>query len=45
MPESGEMDFTLYFAPLPKDTRWFDFSEGEQVRNGYKIEGVRLVKK
>ena len=44
MPESGEMDFTLYFAPLPKDTRWFDFSEGEQVRNGFKIEGVKLVK-
>ena len=21
MPDSGEMDFTLYFAPLPKDTR------------------------
>lgn len=31
MPDSGEMDFTLYFAPLPKDTRWFDFSEGEHV--------------
>jgi 23S rRNA pseudouridine1911/1915/1917 synthase len=23
MPDSGEMDFTLYFAPLPKDTRWW----------------------
>ena len=43
MPDSGEMDFTLYFAPLPKDTRWFDFSEGEHVEGGYYIEGIRLT--
>lgn len=43
MPDSGEMDFTLYFAPLPKDTRWFDFSEGEHVEGGYHIEGIRLT--
>lgn len=43
MPDSGEMDFTLYFAPLPKDTRWFNFSEGEHVEGGYYIEGIRLT--
>ena len=43
MPDSGEMDFALYFAPLPKDTRWFDFSEGEHVEGGYYIEGIRLT--
>ncbi len=43
MPDSGEMYFTLYFAPLPKDTRWFDFSEGEHVEGGYYIEGIRLT--
>ena len=43
MPDSGEMDFMLYFAPLPKDTRWFDFSEGEHVEGGYYIEGIRLT--
>lgn len=43
MPDSGEMDFTLYFAPLPKNTRWFDFSEDEHVEGGYHIEGIRLT--
>lgn len=43
MPESGELDFTLYFAPLPADTSCFDFSEGDNMKNGYIIKGVRLT--
>lgn len=44
MPDSGEIDFTLYFSPLPRATRWFDFSEGEHVEGGYHIEGICLTK-
>ena len=42
MPESGKMDFTLYFEPLPKDARSFDFSEGEDVEGGCEIRGISL---
>lgn len=42
MPESGTMDFTLYFEALPKDARSFDFSEGEDVEGGYEIKGISL---
>ena len=42
MPESGIMNFTLYFEPLPMDTKSFDFSEGEDVEGGYEIKGVSL---
>lgn len=42
MPESGTMDFTLYFEPLPEDAQSFDFSEGEDVEGGYEIKGISL---
>ena len=42
MPESGTMDFTLYFEPLPEDAKSFDFSEGEDVEGGYEIKGISL---
>ena len=42
MPESGTMDFTLYFEPLPEDAKSFDFSEGEDVEGGYEIIGISL---
>lgn len=28
---------------MKKDTRWFDFSEGEHVEGGYYIEGICLT--
>lgn len=40
MPTSAQHDFKLHFAPLPKDTRMFDFTEGD-TRGGWKIFGIR----
>ncbi len=41
MPDSGEMELTLYFEPLPENTEVFDFKEGEG-RGDWKLEGIRL---
>lgn len=42
MPESGESDYTLYFAPLPAGTRSFDMIETEVDRPD-RIEGIALT--
>ena len=39
LPESGVMDFTLRFGPLPKGTRIFDLIEG-QHSNAFRIYGI-----
>ena len=41
MPESGETELTLYFEPLPKDTKVFNYIEGES-RDDWQIKGIRL---
>lgn len=38
MPDSGETDFTLTFAPLPLDTKSFDFTEGTD--DGWVFYGI-----
>ena len=43
MPESGEADFTLYFAPLPASAKTFDFTEGNG-EGAWQINGIRVVK-
>lgn len=40
-PESGEAEIELTFAPLPKDTKSFDFQEGT-ASNDWSIEGIAL---
>ena len=37
--DRGEATFTLYFDPLPKDTKVFDIIEGNLV-NGFQIYGI-----
>lgn len=39
MPPSGRVGFTLRFAPMPRDTRTFDFMEGEN-RGDWQIFGI-----
>ncbi|MBR5612371.1 MAG: AhpC/TSA family protein [Bacteroidaceae bacterium] len=43
MPESGEAEFSLTFEPLPKETKTFDFQEGEG-QNVWAIRGIKIVK-
>lgn len=42
MPGSGDSTFTMYFEPLPLDTREFDFIEGH-VPGAFLIHGVDLT--
>lgn len=42
MPESGETDYTLYFAPLPEGTRSFDMVEPGDS-NSDRVEGIALT--
>lgn len=42
MPATGEASFKLVFDPLPKNTRTFDFMEGD-CADCFKIWGVDLV--
>lgn len=44
MPESGEASFTLFFQPLPKRTRSFDFIESD-CADCFKLFGVDLTGK
>lgn len=44
MPESGEASFTLFFQPLPKQTRSFDFIESD-CADCFKLFGVDLTGK
>ena len=43
MPESGETEFTLYFAPLPATAKTFNFTEGDG-EGAWQIHGIRVVK-
>ncbi|MDE5662011.1 MAG: hypothetical protein K2I04_05225, partial [Muribaculaceae bacterium] len=43
LPESGEDDFTLYFEPLPFDTKTVDFVEN--VPEGFMLWGVDVTGK
>lgn len=43
LPESGEDDFTLYFEPLPFDTKTVDFVEN--VPDGFMLWGVDVTGK
>ena len=38
-PESGVMDFTMHFQPLPKKVQMFDFIEGD-VRGAFMLLGI-----
>lgn len=41
MPESGTASFRLIFPPLPKDTKTFDFIEGND-KGAFKVWGIHL---
>ena len=41
MPESGEADFTLTFAPVPLDTKSIDFTEG--TPEGWTLYGIDVT--
>lgn len=43
MPESGEADFVLTFAPVPLDTKHIDFTEG--VPDGWVFYGIDVTGK
>lgn len=43
MPESGEADFVLTFAPVPLDTKYIDFTEG--VPDGWVFYGIDVTGK
>lgn len=44
MPDSGEAQFTLFYEPMPRNTRQFDFIEGEGD-DSWKILGIDLTGK
>ena len=44
IPESGKGTFQLMFPPLKSEAKWIDFSEGEEVKDGFKIGGIQLKK-
>ena len=39
VPESGSIDFTMHFAPMPKRTKVFDFIEGD-VSGAFVLLGI-----
>lgn len=39
VPESGSVDFTMHFAPMPKRTKVFDFIEGD-VNGAFVLLGI-----
>ena len=39
VPESGALDFTMHFEPLPKKVQIFDFIEGDNPR-AFKLLGI-----
>lgn len=43
LPECGYMKATLYFEPLDAADRSFNFSEGENVPNGWEITNISLT--
>ena len=44
VPESGSLDFTMHFAPMPKCTKVFDFIEGD-VNGAFVLLGIHDSKK
>ena len=40
MPESGEDNFVVYFQPMKRVPKWFDFSEGAPADNAWALYGV-----
>lgn len=42
MPESGEAEFKLVFPTLPASATSIDFTEGEDIENGFSIWGIQL---
>jgi len=44
VPESGSLDFTMHFAPMPKRTKVFDFIEGD-VNGAFVLLGIHDSKK
>ena len=44
VPESGSIDFTMHFAPMPKRTKVFDFIEGD-VNGAFVLLGIHDSKK
>ncbi len=44
VPESGSVDFTMHFAPMPKRTKVFDFIEGD-VHGAFVLLGIHDSKK
>ena len=44
VPESGSVDFTMHFAPMPKRTKVFDFIEGD-VNGAFVLLGIHDSKK
>ena len=44
VPESGSMDFTMHFAPMPKRTKVFDFIEGD-VSGAFMLLGIHESKR
>ncbi|MBO5749869.1 MAG: hypothetical protein J6R36_02865, partial [Bacteroidaceae bacterium] len=45
MPESGEDNFVIHFQPMKRTPKWFDFSEGPEVEEGWEIYGVHHDRK
>lgn len=43
LPVGGYMKATLYFEPLDATDRSFDFSEGDNVPNGWEITNISLT--
>lgn len=43
MPESGNVDFTLRFAPMPKDVKMIDFIEGDS-KGDWHVFGIHDIK-
>lgn len=43
LPQCGYMKATLYFEPLDEADNTFDFSEGENVSNGWNIKNISLT--
>ena len=43
LPVGGYMKATLYFEPLDAADRSFDFSEGENVPNGWEVTNISLA--
>ena len=44
VPESGSLDFTMHFAPMPKRTKVFDFIEGDSG-GAFMLLGIHDSKK